>query len=172
MSSSFLRPNTLISLIKSNGCRVELIRIKWWPLALTAINTEITHPTFYVRKLNPAANMSFLLTTWKQNQDKTPNYSHSSVFHFSASLSLILFFHHSLITHIILLPSTKMRHQFLCRWELQISFELALEDMGGDRSGRRRRDKLMSTFELAFTRSGRETMLENLKEFQWQIGEF
>jgi len=56
-----------------------------------------------------------------------------------------------------------MRHQFLHHRELQISFELALEEMGGDRSGRRRRDKLMSMFELALTRSGGETMLGNLR---------
>lgn len=84
----------------------------------------------------------------------------------------LLFFLHSLITGIILLPCTTMRHQFLCHWELQISFELALEEMGGDRSGRRWRDKLMSMFELALTRSGRETTLGNLRDFQGQIAVF
>lgn len=128
---------------------------------------------FSCQEIKPCCKVCiFCLSLWKQNQDKTPNYSYSLIFHFSASLSLLIFFHHSLITHIILLPSTKMRHQIFCHWELQISFELALEEMGGDRSRRRRRDKLMSMFEFALARSGRETMLRNLKEFQWQIGAF
>lgn len=94
---------------------------------------------------------------------------HSKTPVFLLSLFFLL---NSLITRIILLPSTKMRHQFLCHWELQISFELALEEMGGDRSGRRWRDKLMSMFELALTRSGRETTLGNARDFQGQIAVF
>lgn len=53
---------------------------------------------------------------------------------FQISLSIYLFYK-SLITHIILLPSTKIRHQFLCHCELQISFELAREEMGGEGVG-------------------------------------
>lgn len=113
----------------------------------------------------------FPLPTWKNNQDKATNSLNQNVFLFCLPLCVFFFSHSSLslITHIILLPSTKMRHQFLCQWELQISFELALEEMGGDRSERRRRDKLMSMFELALARSGRETMLGNLRDFRRQI---
>lgn len=52
-------------------------------------------------------------------------------------LSVFNFFPlHLLITPINLLPSTEMRHQIRRHRELQISSELALEEMGGD--GRRR----------------------------------
>lgn len=92
--------------------------------------------------------------------------------------SIYLFFK-SLISHIILLPSIRRRHQFFCHWELQISFELAREEMGGDGSGRRWRDKLTSMFELAFTHSGREstpgnseTFVDKLQHFSLVSGDF
>lgn len=65
----------------------------------------------------------------------------------------------TLMAPVILLPSTRTRHRFFCFWELQISSELALEEMGGDRSGRRWGDRLASMFELALTQGGRESML-------------
>lgn len=80
-----------------------------------------------------------------------------------------LHFFKTLITHIILLPSTRMRHHFFCHWELQISSELALEKMGGDRSGRRWGDRLTNMFELALTHSGRESTLGNQRDFRGQI---
>lgn len=83
-----------------------------------------------------------------------------------------LFIFKSLITHIILLPSTRMRHQFFCHGELQISFELAREEMGGDGSGRRWRDKLRNMFELALTHSGRESTLANRRDICRQIVAF
>lgn len=83
-----------------------------------------------------------------------------------------LFIFKSFITHIILLPSTSMRHQFFCHWELQISFELAREEMGGGGSGRRWRDKLRNMFELALTHSGRESTLANRRDICRQIVTF
>lgn len=81
------------------------------------------------------------------------------------------FFLKPFITHIILLPSTRMRHQFFCQWELQMSSELALEEMGGD-SGRRWGDRLTNMFELALTPSRRESTLGNQRDFRGQIAAF
>lgn len=96
--------------------------------------------------------------------------SFPNFFFFNAPLCQ--FFLKPFITHTILLPSTRMRHQFFCHWELQISFELALEEMGGDRSGRWWRDKLTSMFELALSHSGRESTLGNQTDIWGQIVAF
>lgn len=97
-------------------------------------------------------------------------FPHSYFLNAFSCLSTLFFF--TLMAPIILLPSTRMRHHFFCFWELQISSELALEEMGGDRSGSRWGDGLASMFELALTQGGRESMLGNQRDFRGQIAAF
>lgn len=60
---------------------------------------------------DPAVNDGFLISIWEKDCDKESNPRFQN-----ACLSLVFIFYfslHPLITHINLLPSTKMRHQFL-----------------------------------------------------------